>query len=61
MLGTDTISQAFQAIIEEAKAAGSGDTREDTRQRLRTIVSIAKHQSDIRDSPKGSCRAHAST
>ena len=61
MLSTDKISRAFHAIIEEAQAAGTGDLGEDTRQRLRTIISIAKHQNDIRDAPKGSCRAHAST
>lgn len=61
MLSTDKISRAFHAIIEEAEAAGTVEIDEEARQRLRTIISIAKHQNDIRDAPEGSCRAHAST
>ena len=48
MLSTDKISGAFLAIIEEAeKLLEKGGTPE-AEQGLKSIVSIAKHQSDIR-------------
>lgn len=59
MLATDKISKAFLAIVEEAEKALEKDNPKKTEKRLRSIVSIAKHQSDIRDAKKGSCKSHA--
>jgi hypothetical protein len=61
MLSTDKISRAFHAIIEEAEAAGTVEIDEEARQRLRTIISIAKHQNDVRGAAKGSCSHEAAT
>jgi len=60
MLATDKISKAFAAICEEADKIKKDDLSDKTRKRLKTIVSIAKHQSDIRGAKKGSCKAHKS-
>lgn len=57
MLSTDKISSAFKAIIEEAEKLQNKDLPTKAQKRLKTIVSIAKHQSDIRESKKGSCKA----
>jgi len=57
MLSTDKISKAFLAIIEEAQKAQRKDTSNKTDKRLRTIISIAKHQSDIRNLKKSKCCA----
>ncbi len=56
MLSTDKISGAFKAIIEEADKLKNKDLPEKVRKRIKTIISIAKHQNDIRNSPKGSCK-----
>lgn len=58
MLATDKISKAFAAICEEVDKIKKDDLSEKTRKRLKSIVSIAKHQSDIRGSKKGACKAH---
>ncbi len=58
MLATDKISQAFLAIIEESEKALEKDIPKKAEKRLRTIISIAKHQSDIRSVEKGSCTSH---
>jgi len=59
MLATDKISNAFAAICEEVDKIKTEDLPKKTQKRLKTIVSIAKHQSDIRGAKKGSCKAHA--
>lgn len=55
MLSTDKLSKAFLAIIEEAEKIEKNDIPKKAQKRLKTIVSIAKHQSDIRSSQKGTC------
>lgn len=55
MLSTEKIAKAFAAIVEEASLAQNPDLPEETVKHLKTIVSIAKHQSDIRHAAKGSC------
>jgi len=58
MLASDKIATAFLAIVEEAEkliAAGAAGTQLDG---LKTIISIAKHQSDIRGLESGSCPPH---
>jgi hypothetical protein len=57
MLSTDKISRAFLAIIEEAQKAQKKDISNKTDKRLKTIISIARHQSDIRNVKKGKCCA----
>jgi hypothetical protein len=54
---TDDIAKAFQAIVEEAQRLQSQDLPEDAQATVKTIISIAKHQTDIRQSPQGSCKA----
>ena len=54
---TDDIAQAFAAIIEEAQRLQSENLPENAQQTVKTIISIAKHQHDIRQSEKGSCKA----
>lgn len=55
---TDDIAQAFQAIAEEAEGLQSRDLPEDVQSTVNTIISIAKHQTDIRQSRQGSCKAN---
>ncbi len=55
---TQDIANAFQAIVEEAQAVQEKDLPEDVQAKIKTIISIAKHQNDIRKSAKGSCKAH---
>lgn len=55
---TDDIARAFQAIAEEAEGLQSRDLPEDVQSTVKTIISIAKHQSDIRQSRQGSCKAN---
>ncbi len=54
---TEDIANAFKAIVEEAQALQERDLSEDVQARIKTIISIAKHQNDIRKSAKGSCKA----
>ncbi len=54
---TDDIAKAFAAIIEEAQQLQTQDLPEHAQQKIKTIISIAKHQNDIRQSTKGSCKA----
>lgn len=59
MLSTEKISRAFDAIVDEAeKVKSASDLSESAQAALNTIVSIAKHQSDIRQAKAGSCKAH---
>lgn len=60
MLATEKISKAFKAIIEEAEKLKNPDNNEEVSSGLAIIISIAKHQSDIRDSKGGSCQSHKS-
>ncbi len=55
MLSTEKIEKAFLAICEEAEEAGQLDVSEEIAARLARIISIAKHQSDIRNAKKSSC------
>ncbi len=57
MLSTEKISRAFKAICEEAEKLKSQDVPDPVKAGLALIISIAKHQNDIRDAPRGSCRA----
>ena len=54
---TDDIANAFKAIVEEAQTLQGEDLPDNVQQRINTIVSIAKHQHDVRQSAKGSCKA----
>jgi hypothetical protein len=59
MLSTEKISNAFSAIVQEAeKVKGENGLSESARAAIDTIVSIAKHQSDIRQAKPGTCKAH---
>jgi hypothetical protein len=60
MLASDKIATAFIAIVEEAEKlikAGPGQMQLDG---LKTIISIARHQSDIRGMKPGDCPPHSS-
>ena len=59
MLGTEKIAGAFSAICEEAERLRQGDVSDEVKAGLATIISIAKHQNDIRSASAGSCKAHA--
>ena len=56
---TEDIANAFKAIVEEAEKLKTQELPEDVQSGLSTIVSIAKHQNDIRTAAKGSCKAKA--
>ena len=58
MLSTQKISSAFEAICEEAEKMQNQDVTDEVKAGLATIISIARHQNDIRSSAKGSCKAH---
>ena len=58
MLNTDKIAAAFAAISQEAERLKTDNIPDHTKAGLATIISIAKHQSDIRGARKGSCKAH---
>lgn len=57
MLATEKISKAFLAIVEEAEKLQASADNENVQAGLKTIVSIAKHQSDIRNAKKGGCKS----
>ena len=57
MLSTEKISKAFNAICEEAEKLQRQDATDQLKAGLSTIISIAKHQNDIRGSSTGSCTA----
>ena len=59
ILASDKIAAAFKAIVEEAEKALEKDMPKKAEKRLKNIVLIAKHQSDIRKADKGSCTHHA--
>ena len=54
---TDDIAKAFLAIAEEAQRLQSQDLPEEAQATVKTIISIAKHHTDIRQSRQGSCKA----
>jgi hypothetical protein len=55
MLPSDNISKAFEAICEEAEKIRKKDNLPDkVKKRLKNIILIAKHQSDVRGM-KGEC------
>ena len=54
---TEDLANAFKAIVEEAQSLQAMDLTEAAQARVKTIISIAKHQNDIRKSAQGSCKA----
>jgi len=58
MLSTEKISRAFDAICEEAEKLKTQELPDPVKAGLALIVSIARHQNDIRNAPEGSCKAH---
>ncbi|HSM73321.1 MAG TPA: hypothetical protein VK852_01730 [Desulfobacterales bacterium] len=61
MLSTEKLSKAFDAIAEICDELKNETDIAKIQAALKTIHSIAKHQSDIRSAPKGSCTAHPKT
>ena len=57
MLSTEKITGAFDAICEEAEKLKNGPTETQLEEGLARIISIARHQNDIRSATKGSCKA----
>ena len=57
MRSTEKIAGAFEAICEEAVKLKQAGVADDVKKGLDTIISIAKHQNDIRQSSPGSCKA----
>ena len=57
MLASEKISNAFLAIVEEAEKLKTNTNQEELQAGLKTIISIAKHQSDIRNAKKGGCKS----
>ena len=57
MLSTEKIRNAFLAICEEAEKLKNNPNPDEVEKGLAVIISIAKHQSDIRGATKGSCRS----
>ncbi len=55
MLSTEKISGAFKAIVEEAEKLQNNPSAEEMNERIKMIIQIAKHQSDIRGAEKGCC------
>ncbi len=56
MLSTEKITRAFTAILEEAEKLGETQISDEIKDGLALIISIAKHQNDIRGAAKGSCK-----
>ena len=54
---TEDLANAFKFIVEEAQALQTTELTADAQARVKTIISIAKHQNDIRKSAQGSCKA----
>lgn len=55
MLASDKIANAFLAIVEEAEKLQKTGLSAEAEKGVKTIISIAKHQSDIRSAKEGSC------
>lgn len=58
MLASKKIENAFQAIIEEAEKLQEKDLPKKVAKRVKTIISVAKHQSDIRGLKGSCCHGH---
>jgi hypothetical protein len=58
MLSTEKLTNAFNAICEEAEKIQNQGVSDQVKTGLSTIISIAKHQNDIRGSVSGSCKGH---
>jgi len=58
MLPSEKISKGFTAIVEEVEKLLQVNPPEEVIPGLKTIISIAKHQSDIRGSSGGGCKSH---
>jgi hypothetical protein len=54
MPGTEKITRAFTSICEEAEKLMASQPFDQARDGLNRIISIAKHQNDIRDATRGS-------
>jgi hypothetical protein len=61
MLASDKIAGAFQAIVEEAEKLNKGGLTGEAENTVKTIISIAKHQSDIRGAKDGTCTGSKSS
>jgi hypothetical protein len=59
MLATEKIAKSFTAIVEEAEKIMKTSPSEEVLGGLKTIISIAKHQSDIRGAKSGDCNSHS--
>lgn len=59
MLATDKIASAFKAIIEEAEKIDQSAVAPDMAEALKKIISIAKHQNDVRGMVKSGKCGHA--
>jgi hypothetical protein len=59
MLSSDKIATAFTAIVEEAEKLIKTETTKEQMAGLKSIISIAKHQSDIRGLKSENCPSHA--
>ncbi len=60
MLAVDKIAAAFHAIIEEAEKINRGALSAEDAEAVKNILSIAKHQNDVRGMEKsGRCRHSA--
>jgi hypothetical protein len=59
MLASDKIATAFSAIVEEAEKLIKADLAKEQLDGLKTIISIAKHQSDIRGMTSADCPPHS--
>jgi hypothetical protein len=57
MLSTDKIMNAFTAICEEAEKLMDTGPPDHVRDGLSRIISIARHQNDVRNATQGSCKA----
>ena len=60
MLATEKIAKSFVAIVDEAEKLLAKEIPEEVATGLKTIISIARHQSDIRDSRSGTCTSSSS-
>lgn len=59
MLASEKIENAFVAIVEEAEKAMKTGPSEEVSAGLKSIISIAKHQSDVRGVKSGGCKSHS--
>jgi hypothetical protein len=61
MLASDKIAGAFLAIVEEAEKLKKSGLTVEAENAVKTIISIAKHQSDIRAAAGGTCAGQKSS